>query len=371
MFARYFSIQYLLRLILVCWGIMMLGCYPLWHGLRDFPVVPVWEGLLKLPWYLHDVFFYASLVMMALLLWRPQKKWALFLLLLMVLGAMLDQNRWQPWHYQFMWMLAAFGCLKTDKQVMFAWQIILVAVYFYSGYAKMQPAFIHDIWRNLFLHSWLNIYSNNEWVLRAGYVMPLLEMGLALMLLFKPLRKIGVIGLILMHGLLLLWLGPFGVNIAGVIIAWNFTMPILLIFLFYMNRVDFEWYYCKKWFFLCLGICCCCLPFLSRWGYWDRNLSFVLYSGGVTQLYICTDNQNVLMEYGKYMSNRKSSFFPCKFPIPVYQWGYKSLLSDPNSEERIFAAIVKQWKQKHPGADARFYLYKGGFSPKLVQYNPQ
>ncbi|MEX1203317.1 MAG: hypothetical protein WEA59_08750 [Ferruginibacter sp.] len=371
MVAPLISLQLLLRTMLVCWATIQLLCYPLWHGLRDYPIIPIWDVLLKLPWFLHDTLFYGGLGCMLLLLWKPNKRWAMILLVVTICGALLDQNRWQPWHYQFIWMLAAYVFLQKEKQVILAWQIILVSVYFFSGLAKLQSAFIHDIWKNLFLQSWLGITAKNQWILRLGYVMPIAEMGFALLLLTGSFKKIGVYGLILMHLLILIWLGPFARNTIIEVWPWNIAMPFFLVALFYQRKLEPMLAFFKIKFVRLLLLACCILPWLNLGGYWDRNLSFVMYSGGVPLLYICTNNNTVLMQYASYMSNHKSAVLPCKFPIPVYQWALKTIHTSPNTEKRVYAAIVKQWKQLHLGVEASFYIYKSGFKYTLVKFDPQ
>lgn len=364
------SFQNLLRIMLLCWAVMQLLCYPLWHGLRDFPLVPVWGQLFKIPWYVNDVCFYAGLGLMLLLAWKPNKKLGAVLLALVLLSSLLDQNRWQPWHYQFIWMLAAYVFIKVEKQLILSWQIILVSVYFYSGFSKLQPYFIHDVWKYSILESWLGFYSNNEWIWRAGYLLPIVEMGLPLLLLTKRFRKIGVGGLIAMHVFILLWLGPSGLNINYLIWPWNIAMPLLLVGLFYHRSFTWDAYILKVHFVKFMMLLCCVMPLLGRWGYWDRYLSFHMYSGGVPQLYICTNNNTVLLQYAPFMSNRKFNFFPCDFPLPVSKWALGTMLAVPNGEERIFASIIEQWKTKHPCVEASFHLYKGGFRPTVVDFKP-
>jgi hypothetical protein len=359
------SFQHMLRIMLICWAIMQLLCYPLWHGLRDFPLVPIWNQLLKLPWYLHDVFFYSGLGLMLLMVWKPNKKLGAVLLAMVFLNALLDQNRWMPWHYQFIWMLAAYVFLKNEKQVLQAWSIILVSVYFYSGLSKLQPSFIHDIWNYLLLQSWLGVHSNNQWFWRMGYLVPVAEMTLAILLLIPRFRKIAVGGLITMHFLILLWLGPLGLNINEVIWPWNLLMPLLLCGVFLKPVLHFEKSFFKHAFAMCLIWICCFMPLLHRFGYWDKYLSFPMYSGGVPQLYICTDDQALLMQYAPFMSNRRSRMFPCNFPIPVYSWAITTIKSAPNSEKRVFVSIAQQFKERHPGVEASFYIYYPGFRPSL------
>jgi hypothetical protein len=360
------SFQHMLRIMLICWALMQLLCYPLWHGLRDFPLVPVWDELSKLPWYLHDVFFYTGLGLMLLLMWKPNKKLGAVLLAMILLNALLDQNRWVPWHYQFIWMLAAYVFLRNEKQVLQAWSIILVSVYFYSGLSKLQPSFIHDIWNYLLLQSWLGVYSNNQWLWRLGYLIPVAEITLAILLLIPRFRKIAVFGLVAMHLLILLWLGPLGLNLNEVIWPWNLLMPLLLYGVFLKPELHFEKSFFKNAFTGFLILICCFMPLLQRFGYWDRYLSFSMNSGGVPQLYICTDDEVLLKEYAPFMSNRRNSMLPCNFPIPVYRWANATIKLAPNPEERVYVSIAQQFKESHPGVEVNFYIYYAGFRPSFV-----
>jgi hypothetical protein len=91
-----------------------------------------------------------------------------------------------------------------------------------------------------------------------------------------------------------------------------------------------------------------------------------MYSGGVPQLYICTDDQALLMEYAPFMSNRRNGMLPCNFPIPVYGWANATIKSAPNPEMRVYVSIAEQFKKLHPGVEASFYIYYPGFRPSLV-----
>ncbi|HXA49259.1 MAG TPA: hypothetical protein VNV86_03085, partial [Candidatus Acidoferrum sp.] len=82
----------------------------LWLSSRACRLVPVWDFLQPLP----PPFDYLVLaIMLGLLLWiavasRPAIQVAAFLAI--AIGyAMCDQSRWQPWFYQYLFMLAALS----------------------------------------------------------------------------------------------------------------------------------------------------------------------------------------------------------------------------------------------------------------------
>ena len=75
--------------------------------------------------------------------------------------------------------------------------------------------------------------------LAAGIVAPYLEMGLGLSLLFPRTRRVGVIGILVMHVLLLAMLGPWSLGWNSVVWPWNLAMVVLVPGLFWhLNYVS-------------------------------------------------------------------------------------------------------------------------------------
>jgi len=350
-------------LILVCiaWFITKVICYKLWFADRLFPLVPVADILSGLPVFLHSALFFISLTAMLVLLFFPDKKIAVILLLAELFSCSLDQNRWQPWEYQFLFMLAAIIFLKEEKHLLFACRLILAGIYFFSGLSKLNSAFLHDIWQNLILRRWLGIGPVGVWVIRAGYLLPLIEMAAGAALLISRTRKPAALAMIAMHVMILMMLGPLGLNMNAVIWPWNIVMLCLLVLLFYkttFNLANDFFYRPLAWIIL---VCWWVLPWLQLGGYWDKYLSSVLYSGGVEQLYICTNSvaaEKQMAVYYEYVSK----IVPCSRPLSVFYWGVKEMKTAPYPQRRNFNAIIKAWEKKYPNAGNRYYIYKPGFA---------
>lgn len=360
----------LLRLVILTWIITKFICYPLWMGDRDFPIVPVHDFLLLLPAYWHAILFWGSLFFMAAAVVFPRKKLLAAIVLLELLSSLLDQNRWQPWEYQFIFMLAAYVCIKGEEHLYTAWQMILLGLYFFSGLSKLNSTFILDIWNNLLLRNWLGIYTNDAFIFRLGYALPLVEMTAAILLCFARFRKWGTVILIGMHVIILLVFGPLGLNRNEVIWPWNILMPVLLILLFYRRSfVPLPSFFRQSFSWLVLA-CFCILPWLHLAGRWDHYLSFTLYSGGIPHLYICTDDATALQKMAVYMSSTRNGMIPCRFPVGAYQWGIKAMNTAPYPQQRVFRSIARQWKKQHPNAAVKFYIYTSGFKPALREFLP-
>ena len=355
------SSRKILRLVCITWFISKLICYKLWLANRLFPLVPVNDSLSFLPSFVHSALFAISLVSMLMIMIFPNKKTVAILVIAEVLSCLLDQNRWQPWEYQFIFMLLVYVSFKDEKQARFSWQLIIAGVFFFSGLGKLNSAFIHDVWQNLMLHRWLGIAPVNIWFIRSGYALPLIEMTAAICLLIGKARKPAVWVLTLMHVVILLMLGPVGLNINAVIWPWNVLMPLLLFSLFYNSSTAYDHAYFRKPLAWLVLLCWWILPWFQLAGYWDKYLSSVLYSGGVEQLFICTNNPAAKKQMTVYI-DKEFKVIPCSPVLSVYKWGVTEMKTAPYPEKRIYKAIIAAWEKKYPNNTDRFYIYKPGFA---------
>jgi len=361
-----FDTRRVVRLLCITWFITKLICYKLWFADRLFPVIPVNDLLLGLPLWTHSFLFVVSLCAMLSLVFFPNKKTALILLLAELLSCMLDQNRWQPWEYQFIFMLAAYTFINEEKSVRSYWQLIIAGLFFFSGVSKLNNGFIHDIWNNLVLRRWLDISTINSWTSRAGYALPLMEMTAGIGLLIGKTRKLSIWGLTTMHIIILCMLGPAGLNMNIVIWPWNILMPLLLFSIFYQQSLEYKQAILYKPFAWFVLLCWWILPWLQLAGYWDKYLSAVLYSGGVEQLYICTDDPVAKKEMAGYM-DKEFKVVPCSPVLSAYKWGMMEMNTAPYPEPRIYKKIIQAWNKHYPHFENRYYLYKPGFTYMVKQ----
>ena len=64
--------------------------------------------------------------------------------------------RWQPWFYQYFFMLAALGFYawkkpeaKNNRVALDCCALIVVCTYFWSGIQKLNASFIHEVWPDM------------------------------------------------------------------------------------------------------------------------------------------------------------------------------------------------------------------------------
>ena len=362
--------SFLLKLVCGCWLVTKLICYKLWLAQRFFPLVPVHDALQAVPPVVHTMLFAASLVCMALFCIFPNKKIAVILLVSEVLSCLLDQNRWQPWEYQFICMLGAWIFVADERKRKHVWQIILIGIYFFSGLNKCSSFFIHNVWDYLFLKQLAGIYHAGPWLLRAGYLMPLVEMLAAAALCFKYTRNAAVWLLCAMHLLNLFVFGPAGININAVIWPWNILMPFLLVGLFYKQTMYFfekpTW---KQMYMPLMLLAWWILPWLQLAGLWDKYLSGVLYSGHNEQLYICTNDLAASYRLAGCITPAPKGI-DYRTAISAYKWGMQEMNTAPYPETRVFKAIAASWNKAYPKAINHFYLFQAGFTSKITPLFP-
>jgi hypothetical protein len=350
----------------ICWIIIKLCCIKLWTADRLFPLLPVSDIFNILPGFIHVALFIISILLLIALIFFPNRKLAFLLILIELISCLSDQNSWQPWEYQFIFMLAVFAFSNTEEEKINCWQIIVIAIYFFSGFYKLTPSFISTIWNYYILHTWFGIKNALPFILKLGYVLPLIEMTAAIGLCINKTRKISTVILITMHVFILILLGPLGLNISALVWPWNLLMIILLYQLFFKRETVFFSNKSRKAFTWIIYGWWCVLPWLHLFGYWDKSLSMVLFSGQVEQMYICTNSIKAKVQLAEYFVNSKGKF-PCEKVLSVSRWGDSEIVSPSNMEPRIVNEIILAWTKMYPGDDARFFIYESGFKPVMKE----
>ena len=356
------------RLLFLAWLVTKLISMKLWLADRDFPLVPVSDAFLDLPAWIHLALFASSSALMLLSLFRPFKIFIWIIIALEIISCLLDQNRWQPWEYQFLFFISAYAVFKKDQLLTNAWVGILAGTYFFGGLYKLNAAFIHDTWQYLILIKWLHFPPGNVWLLRFGYMLPLVEMLAGFSLVIPRLQKTAAVLIIFIHVFILLLLGPLGLNINAVVWPWNIFLALTLYFLFLHKRESpFRFRLSYDPFLNLILLAWWIMPWLQSIGYWDKYLSSVLYGGGVEQVFICTNNNEALTKASAYRIDNMSSI-PCSPVIPVYKWGIHEMRTAPYPEPRVTRKIIDYWVKTY--GDAGFYLFKPGFKSSLRTWDP-
>ncbi|MFY7963885.1 MAG: hypothetical protein ACOVO1_03215 [Chitinophagaceae bacterium] len=335
--------------------------WKLWLADRTFPLVPVFDFLLYTPTFFHQILFFVSIVCLSIILIKPEKYW-LYLVLIVTetISCILDQNRWQPWEYQYVFMfLVLFVNRKEQDRNSYLFLIILSSIYFYSGLQKVNPHFINNVWLQTIAEDYLHLpkaFLQNQYFIRLGYIIPLFEILCAVGLWVKAVRNISIFGLITTHVFILLLIGPIGLNYNIIVWPWNIAM-ILLLYTFLDKNIsvfDFKNIFKNKCS-IAIAFVWIILPALNFVGYWDYYFSSSLYSARIDICSIKIHNPPQNFELKKYYSAKDST--TNQETILVQDWALKELNTPPCPQARVYRKIKQMWLKKYPLVNASFYLY--------------
>ncbi|MDB5346067.1 MAG: hypothetical protein JWP89_4444 [Schlesneria sp.] len=139
----------------------------------------------------------------------------------------LDQHRLQPWAWQF-FLLSALLSLADDTTVRQGWIWLTVSIYFWSAVSKFDYNFFQDQGPVLvegFKHAIGIRQTMNRWTesfdVWSVFVLAVGELSVAVLLSIRRTRLTGVCLAVLMHGALLVALGPLGLKHTWGVLLWN------------------------------------------------------------------------------------------------------------------------------------------------------
>ncbi|HTE48582.1 MAG TPA: DUF393 domain-containing protein [Candidatus Paceibacterota bacterium] len=324
----------------------------LWADGRFFPLAPVLDNLPVIPQSVETILFALLIGLLAAIIIFPKPQKLIFsALFLGIIFAFFDQMRWQPWFYQYSFMLATLGLFSWNhvdvekrQAVLNTNRLIVAGIYFFSGLQKMNLAFIGGVFpwmiepvARLFPAPLQNL------PLSLGVVVPFIEMGIGIGLLTKKYRKCAVGAIILMLGFVLFTLGPLGHNWNSVVWPWNIVMALFAIILFWRTENfsfrDVLWvrnFPFQKLVFVLFII----MPAFSFFNLWDSYLSSTLYSGNTNraQIYISDSvKQKLPIEVQRYAAKNGTNGNVLDF----FNWSYDELNVPPYPETRVYKDIAR------------------------------
>ncbi len=324
----------------------------LWADGRFFPLAPVLDNLPIIPPSIETILFVLLIGLLATILVFPKpQKFIFSALAIAAIFAFFDQMRWQPWFYQYFFMLATIGLFSwnyfdTEKRqaVLNTSRLIVASIYFFSGLQKVNPDFMGGVFpwmiepiTKLFPVP-LQIFP-----LSLGVIVPFLEMGIGLGLLSKKYRKHATVLALLMLGFVLFTLGPLGHNWNSVVWPWNVAMALFAVILFWraenFSFRDILWV--KNFpFQKIILVLFVVMPALSFFNLWDSYLSSTLYSGNTNsaQIYINDSvKQKLPTEIQRYVIKTEANGNVLDF----FGWSFDELNVPPYPETRVYKDIAR------------------------------
>jgi hypothetical protein len=343
------------------WLIAKIITWKLWVTDRIFPLVPPMD-FLEVPAIIHWILFVSSIILLlSIIAWPSNKKLLLSLLIIELITCLFDQNRWQPWEYQYIFTLFIL-CINQQKHIAKVYIFLLSLIYILSGINKFHPNFLWMVWDNMILQGFFKMPKNmvhQPWLYKSGYILALLEFCGGVALLHAPFRKKAAILLIAMHLFIFLFVGPLGLGYNKAIWPWNICMVVQLVVVAWPNKQGILhtptlFYGWNKLVFLCWGI----LPLLSFWGLWDNYLSSNLYSGTLPKAVVCVADTSTTTKINKYF-NKKDALHKCdgKALINLQTWSMTEMEAPVYPQMRVYKKIEKYWLKKYPNSQPSFIYY--------------
>lgn len=218
--------------VLACGWLLLVGVtWPLWLGETNLPCIPFVNWNSGLPAALVDTLlllvlaaclFYAAMLPASFTRQRWPVGIATLSWLLLLAG---DQLRLQPWAYQFL-LILVLASVAPREDFTRCWRWLVISIYLWSAISKIDMAFVEGHGQML-LDGFLQALGTSarfwspgqrQW---AAALMPTGELLVAGLLLFPGTRRIGWGASCVMHALLMLAVGPLGLQHEWGVLLWN------------------------------------------------------------------------------------------------------------------------------------------------------
>ena len=227
--------------------------------------------------YFIDIMLLMCLALSAIwFLFKGSGRGGLCFFLIYVLLSILDQTRIQPFFFEIAILIFFYYLFRNDfERFKIAFLILMAGTYMWSGLHKINPVFF-DFWLNG-LNKRLPFIPV---ILKQlfTWTVPFLELSFGVVLLFNKTRKLGIILLAIMHGMVLVAFTFSGVGFT--VFPMNIINP--LFFFMLCHRMDWTVFnFMSNGIKLkIIAVYALILPALNLFGWYDHLLSFSYFSGG-------------------------------------------------------------------------------------------
>ncbi len=354
----------------------------LWLSDRLLPHAPI-GGIFPI---LSSPFDYSLVILcwigFAWTIYRYRPKIIIGLLIIFAVLCLQDQMRWQPWVFVYLLLLIPYALQATkvnkgsEQGMLKVIQITLIGMYLWGGLHKFTPSFSELLFpsmlRDLFRIGDETLISQLS---TFAFLIPAIEVLVAIGLTIKKTRKLSVILAIGTHLYILAYLSPLGINHNTIVYPWNVAAMLLVFFAFYGNTDNF--WHLPKQHRLSMGIAALfaiVLPALNLAGKWDHYLSFNLYTDDQNDLYIFVNEAEVLA--------LPDFVAPFTYPydaqedyqyIHANSWAFEELNVPIPPQSRVFKLLAKGYCQRFETNDYTTFAEIQRHEPREVvrQYSCQ
>jgi hypothetical protein len=323
----------------------------LWIGPRSYPLAPVLSMFPVIDGVVAQGLYVALFLLAAIALVARKPNWFIVAFLaVMAAFCLADQTRWQPWVFQYGFLLAAMARFSWngsdadgERRTLNMARLIVAGTYVFSGLQKINLNFMENDFPWIVQPITKALPSAIGFFHGFGMAVPFLQVAFGIGLLTKRYRRVSLISAVAMHLFILAMFGPMGLNWNDIVWPWTATMAIFDILLF-SSPPEFSWREivwsrgdrCHAAAVIVFAI----LPAFSFFNLWDSYLSSALYSG------ILTEAQIYLTDKGKAslpaaIGARAVRTSPDTNILNLQRWAIEDLNVTPYPETRVYKAIAR------------------------------
>jgi hypothetical protein len=336
-------LQWTFRILLMAMLSTWLLSSKVWMTDRNFPVIPILDGIPALP-SPFDYLFYSILIVLgiyqAMYLENKRTKIVLFsLLAFLMIG---DQMRWQPYNVQYFLMIAGLFFFPEKRVPLIkCFQMIVVVFFIFSGIQEINTVFIEQIFPWMIAPLAEKFPAKIEpYLLGGGYLFPLISIAAGITLMIPKSRNVGVYLAISVQAFYFYSLSPLGNDWNHAILPYNVAMGFFSYLLFFNTKNEFKTMLWSKDFryHQVAVIFFAVLPLLSFAGLYDRMQSFNTYSGKAwyAKIYVTEELAEKLPDGVKRYIYRPVDGEPY---IETTYWSVDALRVSPYSEKRVYEQL--------------------------------
>ncbi|MCA1630311.1 MAG: DoxX family membrane protein [Acidobacteria bacterium] len=316
---------------------------------RTYPTAPVSDALPGIPFPLDYLWLAVVILLLAaVLVFERPRKFVVAFLVAAGLLCLWDQARWQPWFFQYYFMLAAL-CLAArgdeggagNSAALDACRMIVAATYFWGGAQKINYSFASEVMPAL-LDPYLRHLPPAFGVLPTalGVAAPLVEVCAGVGLLTRRFRRAACLLALTTSAAALALLVPVRANV--VVWPWNAAMAAFVYILFWRDETTPARAILvggKSVARVALLLLFGAMPLLSFFNLWDSYLSAALYSGNTSRagVYVSDSMRERLPESAQASVRRVGD----KNLLSLLRWSDAELNVPPYPEPRVYFKLAR------------------------------
>lgn len=364
----------IIRLLSFTFSIQIILSFNLWINTRGFPMTPIISGIeLSPPFDFLICIIFIALLLCNTIFKRTNLNTGLVIILFLLI--IQDINRLQPWTYIYLIafiLMSINSFLNIEELIKDAFQIIIIGAFFWSGISKLNYHFLEVTYLNIlekvFRIEQLDMFINYQ---EFGFIIPLIEISVAILLIINKTRNSGVILAISSHLFIIYFVSPLGINNDMIVIPWNLLMIIIVYLVFYNRKIveGFKWKNVNEKIVKSIVILfVIILPFFNLFDKWDNFLSFNLYSDKIKNLLIVIDDKEI-SKLDQKLQNRFVNLNGIEGGkvLSLTQWSFQELNTPYYPEKKVLNTIQEYFCQfQLPKESLIFLEFNGKFTSENI-----